>query len=226
MPWSFRDLPTRPPYEERRKRRYALQDYMDWFGDYGGKKVLEVGSGSGIDSAEFARHGATVTAVDSSGLGNYETCLTLTEAGFSDTVPVKFADAMHLPFPSKSFDLVYCFGVLHHLPAPRYAVREFARVAPEFLGMVYHRDSLLYSYSIKHLGLPFEMAGTPEGTKAYTVGEARKLFGEFYDEVAVEPRYNVVDMPQKRKVKLAIPDSLGLGWHLIIRAKGGGSASK
>ena len=218
VPWSFRDLPVRPSYEERRKMRYELQSYMNWFGDYKGKKVLEVGSGAGLDAAEFVRHGARVTATDSSGAGLYETRLTLMQARIQG-VDVRHADAEHLPFPSGSFDVIYSFGVLHHLPVPRYAVREFARVAPEFLGMVYHRDSLLYAYSIQHLGLPFEMRGTPEGTRAYTVDEAKRLFGEFYSKVEVTPRYNVIDTPEKRKVKLDVPDSLGLGWHLICRCR-------
>jgi len=48
-------------YEEKRKFRYDLQDYMHaffQFDKFSGKKILEVGSGAGIDSCEFARNGA------------------------------------------------------------------------------------------------------------------------------------------------------------------------
>jgi len=54
-------------YEEKRKFRYDLQDYMHnffQFDKFSGKKILEVGSGAGIDSCEFARNGANVISAD------------------------------------------------------------------------------------------------------------------------------------------------------------------
>jgi len=60
-------IPERLSYEEKREFRYNLQDYMQEsfsFGDWSGKEVLEIGCGSGIDTLEFARHGAIVTATD------------------------------------------------------------------------------------------------------------------------------------------------------------------
>lgn len=56
-PMSF--VPEKLGYEEKRKFRYSLQDYMHdafRFADFSGKLVLEVGSGAGIDSAEFAQN--------------------------------------------------------------------------------------------------------------------------------------------------------------------------
>lgn len=39
------------------------------------------------------------------------------------------ADALRLPFADASFDLVFCWEVLHHLPEPWVALREMARVS-------------------------------------------------------------------------------------------------
>jgi 2-polyprenyl-3-methyl-5-hydroxy-6-metoxy-1,4-benzoquinol methylase len=85
IPWTFRDDQSKPSYEERRKMRYELQEYMHSVigcQNYQGKQVLEVGSGSGIDAVEFARHGAIVTAVDARENGTLATQETLREAGF------------------------------------------------------------------------------------------------------------------------------------------------
>src|SRR5207245_10814520 len=65
IPWTFRNEDR--PYEERRALRYSLQDYMAGvirFDLFKGRRVLEIGSGSGIDSAEFARNGASVVGLD------------------------------------------------------------------------------------------------------------------------------------------------------------------
>jgi ubiquinone/menaquinone biosynthesis C-methylase UbiE len=207
--------------------RYQLQDYMEnviGFKRYKGKKVLEVGSGSGLDSVEFARNGALVWAVDSSDLAIKETLRTIDEA--QDQLPsrpaVRKAEADSLPFSPETFDLVYCFGVLHHLKNPKAAIKEFARVLKpdgECIAMVYHKDSLLYAYSIEHLGLPFERAGTPEGTIAYTIQEATALFENDFRNAYASAHYQVIDTPEQRKVKLNIEPSLGLGWHIVVRAR-------
>ena len=69
IPMTFNDIPK--SYEEKRHFRYVLQDYMeDFFGfdRLAGQRVLEIGSGSGIDSAEMLRHGAQVVSLDFSPL--------------------------------------------------------------------------------------------------------------------------------------------------------------
>jgi 2-polyprenyl-3-methyl-5-hydroxy-6-metoxy-1,4-benzoquinol methylase len=65
VPMTFEDQPK--SYEEKRIFRYSLQDYMHEeyrFQDFKGKKVLEIGVGSGIDAAEFLRNGANVIGID------------------------------------------------------------------------------------------------------------------------------------------------------------------
>ncbi len=222
IPWTFRDNENKPSYEERRNMRYNLQDYMHsviGFQNYKGKQVLDVGSGSGIDAVEFARHGAIVTAVDATRNGTFATQDTFREAGLEGLV--KQATAENIPFPNNSFDLVYCFGVLHHIEKPEAALREFARVLKDdglVICMLYHKDSLLYAYSIQHLGLEFERVPGVPFARAYTKDEARNLFLSFFHKCSIEAYYNVVDLPNRRKVKLAIPNELQLGWHLIIEA--------
>src|SRR2546428_8813616 len=150
IPWTFRNEDR--PYEERRALRYSLQDYMAGvirFDLFKGRRVLEIGSGSGIDSAEFARNGASVVGLDFTENGALSTNSLLNEARLAhDTVR---ATAEELPFRDASFDCVYSFGVLHHIPEIVPVIGAIARVLKpggELICMLYNKESLLYAYSI------------------------------------------------------------------------------
>ena len=139
-------------YEDLRVFRYSLQDYMHStfkFGNFVGKLVLDLGCGAGIDSAEFARNGASVVSADFARTATKSTQGLLTEAKLP--AQVLQADATSLPFKKETFDCVYSFGVLHHIPEVDKAVFEINRVLKpggQIMAMLYHEDSLLYGYSI------------------------------------------------------------------------------
>ena len=231
-PMSF--APEGWTYEEKREFRYTLQSYMYEtirFGDWRDKKVLEFGCGSGIDALEFARNGANVTAVDIT-----YNAINLTEALSQEAgVPIKVVQIDEaLPFPNETFDLVYSFGVLHHIPNVERTLTEIHRVLKldgTIIAMLYNKDSLLYAYSIVWLhrngGLSEEeltrkyserIENCPY-TRVYTKSEAKKLFEKYFTDVTVTVRYNAIDLPQKRKIKLGIDDEYELGWHLIARGR-------
>src|SRR6266700_8189058 len=74
VPWTFTGESL--SYEEKRRLRYSLQDYMHStiaFDSYKSKLVLELGSGGGIDSAEFERYGADIISVDFTETGSRAT---------------------------------------------------------------------------------------------------------------------------------------------------------
>jgi hypothetical protein len=105
------------------------------------------------------------------------------------------------------------------------------------MAMLYHKDSLLYAYSIiyqhgikgkmlyHHLTereLTSKYSERIEGcpfTKAYTKEGAKELFGRWFKDVKVSVHYNVLDMPEQRKVKFEIDDKYELGWHLVIKGR-------
>jgi ubiquinone/menaquinone biosynthesis C-methylase UbiE len=223
IPWSFRDLKEKPSYETRREMRYRLQDYMATvipFDAYSGKKVLEVGCGAGLDAAEFARNGALVTAVDFTETAVKETLATFSEAKVTGSV-IRM-DARKMTFDTGSFDLVYSFGVLHHIPDYKTAIGEVSRVLKEggdFIGMFYNRDSLLWSYSIEHLGLSIERVPGVPFAEPYSRGDLQALLGGYFREVAVTTHFNVIDTPTERKVKVGVEDRFGVGWHHIAKCK-------
>jgi ubiquinone/menaquinone biosynthesis C-methylase UbiE len=241
VPWTFKS--EKLPYQERRRLRYALQDYMLYtipFASYDGKRVLEIGSGSGIDSAEFGRHGGDLVCLDFTETGSKSTRDTLVEAGVTSFDVVRAA-AQRLPFRVGAFDCVYSFGVLHHIPDVRPVMREISRILAErgeLVCMLYNKDSLLYAYSILFLhrrtGLSEDKAvstyserveGCPY-TKAYTKRDVLRLLANDFREVSTSVHFNVIDTLTERKVKTQLSDELQLGWHIIARASKGKARGK
>jgi ubiquinone/menaquinone biosynthesis C-methylase UbiE len=90
-----------------------------------GARVLDCPSGTGRFSALLAARGLRVTASD--------IALEMLRHGAAEpgVAPV-LADALRLPFPDRTFELVLCVRLLHHVPtreARRALLRELARVA-------------------------------------------------------------------------------------------------
>ena len=141
---------TREYFDQVEARKYKVEPHIPGFAEHArwaGKRVLEIGCGMGTDTINFARAGATVTAVDLS-----RTSLELAQQrarvfGVEDRVTFSEADAERLsefvtPAP---YDLVYSFGVIHHSPHPERILDQIHR---HFVGphstvklMVYHRHS-------------------------------------------------------------------------------------
>jgi ubiquinone/menaquinone biosynthesis C-methylase UbiE len=106
--------------------------------DLGGKRVLEVGAGTGRDSVELAARGAEVWTLDYS-----EQALRImreasgadaarAEAGEhthpADNIRIVSGDARALPFRDDSFDVVFHQGLLEHFRDPLSVLRENQRV--------------------------------------------------------------------------------------------------
>ncbi len=236
IPVSF--ISEKWSYAQKRKFKYELQDYMHEafkFQEFSGKKVLEIGCGSGIDAVEFARNGAIVTAIDITDNAVALTRELAKEAGVSITVVKQ--DKNGIPYKDNVFDCIYSFGVLHHIPDVDSVLKEAHRVLKPggvIMAMLYHRDSILWAYSIlkrwaDNHQKPRELndivatsyysernEGCPY-VKAYTKSEARELFEQYFEDVEVSVHYNVIDTPQQRKIKLDISDKYELGWNLIVK---------
>jgi len=226
VPWNFKD--EKLSYEERRKMRYDLQDYMldrIPFKEWAGRQVLEIGCGTGLDSVEFARNGAIVTSIDFAEESVKRTRETFQEAGVTGNVLLKPAWSTGLD--DESFDCVYSFGVLHHIRNIDDVLKETVRVLkPTGKGvfMVYNRNSLLNAYSIQFLhrgeGNEEELAtkysernpGNPY-TRLFSTDEVKLFFGKYFSEVLVETFFSVIDTISQRKVKIQAPKELG--WHLL-----------
>ena len=89
-------------------------------------RVLDAGCGSGMDTFQMAQeHDGQVIAVELSREG-----VTHTQGrtrAFPNVMPIQ-GDVEALSFRDGSFDFVYSYGVLHHLPNPEQGFRELVRV--------------------------------------------------------------------------------------------------
>jgi ubiquinone/menaquinone biosynthesis C-methylase UbiE len=86
------------------------------------KEVLEVGAGNGYISSHLENR-CNLTALDNS-------------QEQLDRNPVKkkvVGSAYELPFADRTFDVVICSNLLHHLDEPQKALEEMKRVAKEYV---------------------------------------------------------------------------------------------
>lgn len=226
-----------------RKRRVEphLWDFAD-FPAWKGKRVLDLGCGIGTVALEFARHGATVTAIDLS-----ERSLEIARKRAEvEKLGIYFwhADMEAYKFEPDSFDLVWGWGSLHHTPAPWRAlmhVSDCLKPGGSLRVMLYHR------YASKALRLWFR-AGCPSDfdaavalgseaqercplTRTYTRAGARALLHgtgfrvESLRVCHIFP-WRVADYIKgdyKRGWPWKVISTRGmeciLGWHILIEAR-------
>jgi len=108
-------------------------DY-DRLGIGGGTKVIDVGCGAGRHSYEAYRRGADVIAFDQNAeeLAEVDTMLQAMgaegEAPASAKAQVVVGDALALPYPDGTFDVVIASEILEHVPEDDAAIAELVRV--------------------------------------------------------------------------------------------------
>ncbi len=108
--------------------KYRSKSFHEAVGDLHGKKVLDLGCGSGFASINALRAGAYVTAIDISPESIEHLITTAKKENLFHRLDARVMDAHHLDFENKSFDIVIGNGILHHLPYLECAIGEIMRV--------------------------------------------------------------------------------------------------
>jgi ubiquinone/menaquinone biosynthesis C-methylase UbiE len=210
---------------QRYRWHYHLRDlFRSLEGSQG--RLLEVGSGIGVDSIQLARCGFDVTAVDLTDSAIRVARQFAQHRGVA--IDFRLGNAEQLNFPDESFDAVYSFGVLHHTPDIEKAVTEVRRVlkpgGTAYI-MLYHRDSVV-NLAHKVLRLPYE---SPKDRKdhcpivhRFSRRGAKRVFRQF-SRVSVRAEYPFTYGfgPLGSRTPLGLRRALGraVGWHLMITAQ-------
>jgi ubiquinone/menaquinone biosynthesis C-methylase UbiE len=148
-------------FEQYDRFRYGLEGHILHCLDgvrLDGRDVLEIGLGQGADSEQIIRRGARWTGIDlpSESVERVQARLRLRGLPYQ---AIACGSVLELPFPDRSFDVVFSHGVLHHVPDISRAQSELARILRpngEAVVMLYAKHSLNYLVSIavvRRLGL-------------------------------------------------------------------------
>jgi 2-polyprenyl-6-hydroxyphenyl methylase / 3-demethylubiquinone-9 3-methyltransferase len=122
-------------------------------------RVLDVGCGAGFLSNHLARLGFDVTGVDASP-GSLDVA---TRHDVSGKARYVLGDALALPFPSASFDVVCAMDFLEHVEEPAAVVAEIARVLKPgglFFFHTFNRNPVAWLVIIK--GVEWFVKNTPK----------------------------------------------------------------
>jgi 2-polyprenyl-3-methyl-5-hydroxy-6-metoxy-1,4-benzoquinol methylase len=125
--WHTKVLQSDPDHPDESSPWYKLVlEYLEPIKD---KRILEVACGRGGFSRLLASNGAIVCGADFS-----ESAIRIAkekmyrDSTLADRLTYVQADAQNLPFNEGSFDIVISCETIEHVPDPRAAAREMARV--------------------------------------------------------------------------------------------------
>jgi ubiquinone/menaquinone biosynthesis C-methylase UbiE len=104
---------------------------VNWIVELGlpiSSRILEIGCGAGVLTAQLARLGYSVEAVDAAPAMVELTLQNAIDSGLADRVQASLADVHELPFQEERFDLVIAIGVIPWLHDEDLALLEMQRV--------------------------------------------------------------------------------------------------
>jgi len=153
-----------------------------------GKRILDVGTGTGRAAIALAKAGAIVTGVDAS----REMLAVAERRAREEGAAVTFThgDAHRLAFPDRGFDAVVCLRVLMHTPDWRASLGELCRVAADRVVFDYpslhsaaaiqaavRRVTHLFDKSVEayRVFAPSAVTGVLEGAGFRVAGEHRQF---------------------------------------------------
>lgn len=196
-----------------------------------GRKLLELGCGIGLDTVEFARSGAEVTAIDTSPMA-----LSMAESNLrhnGQRAHLLIGDAEHLEFPDDSFDLVVARGIMMFTPDDSRVACELSRVLKPGgeAQVLLHKRVSWYTALARLSGANLvHEDGDPPINRLYSVSQAKAMLLGFssvrvsFGRLPYETRraggfatlFNRVLMPLTRLIPT--PLVARFGYYMIVRA--------
>jgi ubiquinone/menaquinone biosynthesis C-methylase UbiE len=243
---------TKKYFDEVEKRKYFVESHIPAFAEFStwnGKKVLEIGCGIGTDTINFARAGATVTAVElsSKSLEVAQQRAKVFELEHQIQFYCGDAEVLDQFVKVEPYDLVYSFGVIHHTPHPERVIKKMQMCmgpTSELRLMMYSKVSYKLFWIMREEGV-WDMGRLDElvarnseaqtgcpVTYTYTFNEMRALLKDFdiLDmhkahiftwDVEAYKQYEYKKDPAWANVGEGELAELEreLGWHMLVRAK-------
>jgi SAM-dependent methyltransferase len=158
-----------PSGRRRAQRRAEL--FVDRGGLGPGRRVLELGCGTGVFLEKTARSGAVIHGLDLS-----EDLLAKARARLKDLANVTLdeGNAEQMPYPAGDFDVVYGSSVLHHLDLDA-ALKEIHRVLKPGGRLIFAEPNILNPQVavMFHLGMTKEYFGVSPDEMAFSRFRAR-----------------------------------------------------
>jgi ubiquinone/menaquinone biosynthesis C-methylase UbiE len=163
---------------------YERPATMGLLGKVAGRRVLEVGCGSGILTAWLVRQGATVTAMDVS-----PAMLDMARKSVGERADLVVADlAKPLPFETGSFDLIAASLVLHYVRDWAAALRELRRVLVSRGAVVFSTHDPTMDWMLSSPGDYFAVKQVidtwPKGGRAFEVSFWRRPLTDMCEAIA------------------------------------------
>ena len=225
-------------YKDVTARRYHVEPHIPafaGFNDFAGKTMLEIGTGIGTDTAEYARGGAIVYGMN---IDQASVDLTAKRFQVEGLVGTFFqGDACdpqvytHLP----PLDLVYSFGVIHHDPGIQTIIDNVynsLKQDGEFRFMVYAKNS--WKQAMINTGFDqYEAQADCPWAQSFTKEEVKEMLGDRFEILDLTQAhcfmYNVAEYKQGNYVLepwfAAMSEEMRnavkkeLGWHLLVTAR-------
>jgi ubiquinone/menaquinone biosynthesis C-methylase UbiE len=163
-----------------------------------GRRILDVGTGTGRAAIALAKRGAVVTGVDASA----EMLEVAARRAEEAKVAVTFArgDAHRLEFPDRAFDAVVCLRVLMHTPDWRASLAELCRVASN--RVVFDYPSLYSGAALQALVRRATHAMNPavEAYRVFSPAAVSRALGDAGFRVTAEHRQFVLPIALHKRI--------------------------
>ena len=127
---SKKEFGSKEYFDEVEQKKYFIEPHIPKFAEFNkweGKRVLEIGCGIGTDSVNFVRNGAKLTIVEFSDK-SLDVCKKRFDVfGLSADFYVGDVERLDEFLPEQKFDLIYSFGVIHHVLCPDNAFKQIVK---------------------------------------------------------------------------------------------------
>lgn len=235
---SLKQIGTVEYFNEVEQRRYFVEPHIIEFAkfdNWADRLVLEVGCGIGTDAVNFARNGAIYTGIELSNAS-----LALAQKRFElfklkGTFLNGNVEELDKILGDVKYDLIYSFGVLHHTPNIRLALKKIHKYCNKNTNikiMVYAKNSYKQKMIEAGLDQPEAQFGCPIAN-TYEKQEIIEILNEtgfkttsisqchiFPYQIEPYKKYSYIKQPWFETMPKDIFQVLekNFGWHLLIDA--------